>query len=268
MVDKPYQLMGIVNVTPDSFSDGGHYLDSEKAVAHAIKLVEEGADILDIGGELTRPGADIITPDEEQSRVIPVIKKLRQNGIKTPISIDTRNSETMKLAVHAGANIINDISALSHDPQSLLVTAQLGIPVILMHMQGTPQTMQKNPMYINVVDDVYIFFEKRIHDCIAAGIKQENITIDVGIGFGKTLADNLLLLKNLNRFHDLGCPILLGTSRKSFIEKICPKSNADERLGGSITSALMGLQQDVQILRIHDVKQTKQAFDVWQAINQ
>lgn len=259
--------MGIINVTPDSFSDGGHYLNSDHAIAHALKLVEEGVDILDIGGESTRPGAMMITPEEEQSRVLPVIKKLRQNGIKTPISIDTRNSETMKSAIAEGVNIINDVSALSHDPQSLSLAVEVGVPVILMHMQGTPQTMQKKPIYSNIVDDVYRYLELRIKDCIAAGMKKENIIVDVGIGFGKTLNDNLTLLKSLSHFHSLGCPILLGTSRKSFIEKICIHSPADERLGGSIASALKGLEQNVQIFRVHDVKQTKQAFDVWQSIN-
>ncbi len=260
--------MGIINVTPDSFSDGGQYLNTDKAVAHAINLAEEGADILDIGGESTRPGAIPITIEEEQLRVIPVIKQLRRLGITTPISIDTRHSETMKQAIQAGANIVNDVSALSHDPQSLSMVAKLNIPVVLMHMQGTPQTMQKKPTYSNVVENVYQFFEQRIHACTTAGINKENITIDVGIGFGKSLKDNLALLNNLNHFHNLECPILLGTSRKSFIEKICNNTNADERLGGSIASALQGLEQGVQIFRIHDVKQTKQAFDIWLNINQ
>jgi len=266
MVDKSYKLMGVVNVTPDSFSDGGQFLDTDKAVKHAIKLVEEGVDILDIGGESTRPGANTVSPEEEQNRVLPVIKSIRAQGIKTPISIDTRNSETMMRSIECGANIINDISALRHDPQSINVISDLQVPVMLMHMQGTPETMQKNPTYGDVVADVMAFFEERLETCTKAGIKKENITLDVGIGFGKSLDDNLKLLSNLSKFHDLGCDLLLGTSRKSFIEKICPNTPADQRLAGSIASAIKGLDQGVQLFRVHDIKETKQAFEVWKKI--
>lgn len=267
MVDKSYKLMGVVNVTPDSFSDGGQFLNTDKAVEHALRLVDEGADILDIGGESSRPGAQAVSPDEEQERVIPVIERLVSEGVKVPISIDTRNSETMKAACSSGVEIINDISALTHDIKSLSVVSGLGVPVILMHMQGTPETMQVNPTYEDVVADVKAFFEERIKACTQGGIKKENITLDVGIGFGKSLDNNLKLLNNLHQFHDLGCPILLGTSRKSFIEKICPNTPADKRFAGSIASAIKGLEQGVQIFRVHDVAETKQAFDVWQAIS-
>lgn len=266
MVSKLYQLMGVVNVTPDSFSDGGEFLQVEKAVAHALKLAEEGADILDIGGESTRPGATPVTPKQEQERVLPVIKGIRNAGVSLPISIDTRNSETMRLAIASGATIINDISALRHDTQSLSVVCDLNVPVMIMHMQGQPENMQENPQYKNVVDEVKSFFKERLDVCLAAGISKTDITLDVGIGFGKTLEDNLTLLGRLSEFHEFGCNLLLGTSRKSFIEKICPNTPADKRLAGSIASAIKGLEQGVQIFRVHDVAETKQAFDVWNNI--
>jgi dihydropteroate synthase len=259
-------IMGVVNVTPDSFSDGGEFYDPDKAVQHGLKLIEEGADILDIGGESTRPNAEIVTPEEEQRRVLPVIKGLKEAGVKAPVSLDTRNAETMKFGIETGANIINDISALTHDPKSLDVVVKTQVPVVLMHMKGTPQTMQNKPDYQDVVEEVWEYLKTRIEVCIEAGIKKENIIADVGIGFGKTLDDNLRLLKNLTRFHDLDVPVLLGASRKSFIEKICPDTPTDERVAGSIAAALQGLEQGVQIFRVHDVKETKQAFDVWRAI--
>lgn len=265
-MSKLYQLMGVVNVTPDSFSDGGEFLQVEKAVAHALKLAEEGADILDIGGESTRPGATPVTSKQEQERVLPVIKGIRNAGVSLPISIDTRNSETMRLAIASGATIINDISALRHDTQSLSVVCDLNVPVMIMHMQGQPENMQENPQYKNVVDEVKSFFKERLDVCLAAGISKTDITLDVGIGFGKTLEDNLTLLGRLSEFHEFGCNLLLGTSRKSFIEKICPNTPADKRLAGSIASAIKGLEQGVQIFRVHDVAETKQAFDVWNNI--
>lgn len=259
-------LMGIVNVTPDSFSDGGEFYDADQAVQHGLKLIEEGADILDIGGESTRPNAQSVSALEEQNRVLPVIEGLKKAGVTVPISLDTRNVETMQKGIEAGADIINDISALTHDPKSLDVVLKAQIPVVLMHMKGTPQTMQDKPEYDDVVEEVFDFLEARIRVCIDAGIKLDNIIADVGIGFGKTLGDNLRLLKNLNRFHDLGVPLLLGVSRKSFIEKICPDTPADQRLAGSIAAALQGVEQDVQIVRVHDVKETHQAFGVWNSI--
>ena len=260
---KPYQIMGVVNVTTDSFSDGGKYIETDAAVEHALALVEEGADILDIGGESTRPGAQLISPSEEQDRVLPVIEKLIKELISTPISIDTRNSETMREALKAGANIVNDISALTHDAHSLSVVKEHQVPVMLMHMQGTPETMQVKPNYNDVVGDVKAFLQARIEACEAVGVTKDKIILDVGIGFGKSLEDNLTLIKNLWQFHDLGCDLLLGTSRKSFIEKICPNTPVDDRLGGSIASAIKGLEQSVKFFRVHDVRQTKQAFDVW-----
>jgi len=260
--------MGVVNVTPDSFSDGGEFYDPEMAVQHGLKLIEEGADILDIGGESTRPNAEIVSPIEEQNRVLPVIKGLRQAGVDVPISLDTRNADTMQKGIEAGADIINDVSALTHDVESLNVVSKEQIPVMLMHMKGKPKTMQNKPEYDDVVQEVFDYLKARIEACVGAGIKRDHIIADVGIGFGKTLDDNLTLLKNLNRFHDLGVPLLLGTSRKSFIEKICTDTPADQRLGGSIASALRGLEQGVQIFRVHDVKQTRQAFEVYEAMKQ
>ena len=264
--NKPL-LMGVVNVTPDSFSDGGQYYDAEKAVAHAIKLVEEGVDILDIGGESTRPGATPVSIEEEQARVLPVIVGIRKAGITTPISIDTRNADTMEKVVSAGADIVNDVSALTHDSESLSMVSKLQVPVILMHMQGTPESMQSAPKYDDVVVEIIDYLKGRIEACKAAGIDQKKIMIDPGIGFGKTLENNLNILKNINKFEVLGCPVLLGASRKSFIEKICPNTPPEERLPGSLAVALTALDKYVHILRVHDMKETRQALAVSQAIN-
>ena len=259
-------IMGVVNVTPDSFSDGGKFLDVDKAVEHALQLKEEGADILDIGGESTRPGAQAVSPEEEQQRVLPVIEGIRKALKDVCISIDTRHADTMQKAVKSGVNIINDISALTHESESLNVVVQSQIPVILMHMQGTPETMQSKPQYDDVVTEVFEYLAQRIEVCKQAGVAQNNIICDPGIGFGKTLENNLKLLKNIKKFHELGCPILLGASRKSFIEKIIPNTPAEERLSGSIAAALWGLEQGMQIFRVHDVAQTRQAFAVHQGI--
>lgn len=259
--------MGVVNVTPDSFSDGGDFLDPQMAIDHALKLLEEGADILDVGGESTRPGATSVSPAEEQSRILPVIKGIKAQRPDVIISVDTRHADTMQKLIDCGADIINDISALTHDLESLNVVSKAQIPVMLMHMQGTPETMQNLPQYDDVIDDILAYLTDRIKVCEQASIKRSNIICDPGIGFGKTLENNLKILKNLDKFHNLGCPILLGASRKSFIEKLCPNTPADERLAGSITAALQGLDHGVQIFRVHDVKETKQAFTVWQNIN-
>ncbi len=260
-------LMGVVNVTPDSFSDGGDFLDPGCAIDHGLKLLEEGADILDIGGESTRPGAKAVSIEEEQRRILPVIEGLKKAEPKALISVDTRYSDTMQKAIDMGADIINDISALTHDPQSLSVVKKAQIPVILMHMKGMPDTMQVRPSYDDVMHEIYDYLEGRITACLAEGIDRKMIIIDPGIGFGKTLEHNLNILRNIDKFHSLNCPILLGASRKSFIEKICPNTPADERLAGSISAAIMALQQGAQIFRVHDVKQTHQAFTVWQAMN-
>ncbi len=263
--NKPL-LMGVVNVTPDSFYDGGNFINPERAIAHALNLVEEGASILDIGGESTRPRAKPVSPLDEQARILPVIEGIKASGCKTPISVDTRHPDTMQKAIHLGVDIINDVSALAYDDESIHVISKAQIPVILMHMKGTPETMQNHPLYGDVVGEVYAFLANRLEVCAQAGIDPNRIILDVGIGFGKTLEDNLKLLNNLNKFHNLGCQILLGASRKSFIEKICPQTNPQDRLPGSIAAMLRGYDQGVQIFRVHDVKESKQALDVWRAI--
>lgn len=258
-------LMGIVNVTPDSFSDGGNFLAPEKAVAQGLKLYREGAEILDIGGELTRPGAQKVSPEEELSRVLPVIEGLKDCGAL--LSVDTRNAGTMKAALAAGAGMVNDVSALTHDPAALDVVAEHEAFVCLMHMKGTPEHMQEAPAYKDVVQEVYDYLAGRIEICLTAGIARNRIVIDPGIGFGKTLEHNLKLLKNINKFQGLGAAVMLGASRKSFIEKLIPKTPVEERLAGSLTAALWGLRQGVQVFRVHDVAQTRQAFTVFQVIS-
>ncbi len=262
--DSAPLIMGIVNVTPDSFSDGGKYLDADQAISHGLKLLEQGADILDIGGESTRPNSETISAEEEISRVVPVIKRL--SGRAKFISIDTRNASTMIAAIDAGANIINDISALTHDPDSVDVVAQSGLPICLMHMKGNPQNMQDAPVYKDVVDEILSFFDERLEFCARHNIESSRIIIDAGIGFGKTLEHNLAIIKNISKFKHFGCPVLLGASRKSFIGSICNEPESSQRISGSLSAALYGLYEGVEIFRVHDVKETKQAFDVYNAI--
>ncbi|MCF8496316.1 MAG: dihydropteroate synthase [Alphaproteobacteria bacterium] len=257
-------LVGIVNVTPDSFSDGGRYLSHDRAIEHGVKLVHEGAQILDIGGESTRPGAQQIDVKEEIGRILPVVKELAKVGAF--ISIDTRNSATMEVALGAGAHIINDISALSYDPRSVSVVADAGVPVVLMHSQGAPESMQVNPIYNNVVEDILQYLKERISFCEASRIDEDRIILDPGIGFGKTLEDNLLIIGNIKIFCDLGPPVLLGGSRKNFIAKISRDEPPQDRLPGSLATALWGLSQGVRFFRVHDVKETRQAFSVFQAL--
>jgi dihydropteroate synthase len=261
-LDRP-RIMGIVNVTPDSFSDGGRWLDPGAAVAHGLQLAAEGADILDIGGESTRPGAEPVGIEEELRRVIPVIAALA-GQVRAPVSVDTRNAEVMRRAADAGARIINDVAALGYDPNALRVAAESGLPVVLMHAQGDPRTMQLDPRYDDVVLDVYDWLEARIAACEAAGIARERIVADPGIGFGKTVEHNLALLGSLSILHGLGCPILLGASRKSFIGRLSGGAPADQRMPGSVAAALLGAAQGVQILRVHDVAATRQALAVWE----
>ncbi|MGH1455517.1 MAG: dihydropteroate synthase [Alphaproteobacteria bacterium] len=260
-------IMGIVNVTPDSFFDGGDYNAPQAAINHGLELLGHGADILDIGGESTRPNAEIVSVEDEIARVLPVIKGLKEKA--KFISIDTRNAATMHAAIMAGANIINDVSALTHDPESMGVAAQSALPICLMHMKGTPQTMQNEPTYTDVIDEIMKYFEKRLEECEAHGINPSRVIIDPGIGFGKTLEHNLLILKNLNRFQVLGCPVLLGVSRKSFIGTLDQNAkNAKDRLGGSLAAALYGaFNGDAQILRVHDVADTRQSINVYHAIS-
>jgi dihydropteroate synthase len=260
-LDRP-RIMGVVNVTPDSFSDGGRHLAPDAAVAHALRLEAEGADILDIGGESTRPGSDPVDLEEECRRVLPVIEGLA-GRTKARLSIDTRKAEVMRRAAQAGVHLINDVSALAHDPGSLEVAARTGLPVVLMHAQGDPRTMQERPHYADVVLDVYDWLSARVDACERSGIPRARLIVDPGIGFGKTLAHNLALLASLSIFHGLGCAVLLGASRKSFIGRLTGADVAD-RLAGSIAAALLGATQGAQILRVHDVAATRQALAVWE----
>lgn len=256
-------IMGIVNVTPDSFSDGGKFASTDAAIQHGLQLIAEGADILDIGGESTRPSSVVISPDEEQRRILPVIEGLRNAGAL--ISVDTRNASTMAAALKAGAGMINDISALTHDKDSINALHNSDCRICLMHMQGTPQTMQINPYYDDVVDEVYHYLEERINACVEAGIAKDRLMIDVGIGFGKTLDHNLALLKNISKFHDLGVDVLLGVSRKRFIEQICGRDiAAEDRLAGSLAALAHACRDHLQIVRVHDVAATRQFIDVIQ----
>jgi dihydropteroate synthase len=260
-LDRPL-VMGIVNVTPDSFSDGGRFLAPDAAIAHALQLEAEGADILDIGGESTRPGSDGVDLVEECRRVLPVIQALVKRS-RARLSIDTRKAEVMRRAAQEGAHLINDVAALGHDPQALDSAAATGLPVVLMHARGEPRTMQDNPVYADVVLDVYDWLEGRIEACERGGIARDRLIVDPGIGFGKTLAHNLELLGSLGVFHGLGCPVLLGASRKSFISRLTG-AGAEDRLPGSVAAALIGASQGVQILRVHDVAATRQALALWQ----
>lgn len=264
-LDVP-RIMGILNVTPDSFSDGGTLADVADAVARAQAMAVD-ADILDIGGESTRPGAEEVAVAEEINRVVPVISAIREAGVTTPISIDTRKAAVAEAALAAGADMINDVTALRFDPDMAHLAAQADVPVCLMHSQGQPETMQDDPRYDAVTYDVFDHLTERIAAAEAAGIKRENLITDPGIGFGKTLQHNVRLLQDLAIYHDLGLPILLGASRKRFIGTITGVAAAADRLGGSIAVALHGALQGVQIVRVHDTKETRQAFSLQMALN-
>ncbi len=264
----PYHIMGILNVTPDSFSDGGQFVDVNKAVDHAFMLWEQGADSIDIGGESTRPNSDVITPQQEIDRILPVIETLKSSRPDIVLSIDTRNSETMRAALNYDIDMINDVSALTHDPLSLEVLKTSNVHICLMHMRGTPQTMQQDTNYDDLVQDIKSYLQSRIDVCTANGIDQSRLWIDVGIGFGKTTEQNLDLMRALDEFQDLGCPILLGASRKSFIDKISNAPDPSERLGGSLAAVINAYELGVQAFRVHDVYETKQALDIWHAITE
>ncbi|ODS03709.1 dihydropteroate synthase [Methyloceanibacter marginalis] len=256
-------LMGIVNVTPDSFSDGGLYDETEGAVTHAAELASEGAEIVDLGGESTRPGSDTVADDDELSRVVPVLEELK--GSPAVISIDTRKSAVARAAAKAGARILNDVSALTYDPACLDVAAEEGLDVVLMHAQGVPKTMQDNPTYDDVVLEVFDYLEARIEACEAAGIGRARIAADPGLGFGKTLGHNLAVLANLSLFHGLGVPLLVGASRKRFIGGLGQNKDPKSREPGSHAAAIASAAQGVQILRVHDVAGSRQALAVWRA---
>lgn len=262
-LDRP-RVMGIVNVTPDSFSDGGRHATVDAAVAHALRLAEEGADVLDVGGESTRPGAEDVPLEEELRRVIPVIERLaRETAL--PISVDTSKPEVMRAAVDAGAGMINDVYALRRDG-ALDIAAACGVPVVLMHMQGEPRTMQEAPQYEDVVAEVHRFLAERIFAAEMAGIPKKRIVIDPGFGFGKTREHNLALLAQLARFGELGVPVLAGLSRKRTIGELTGRTTPAERVHGSVAAALIAAQRGARLLRVHDVAATVDALKVWDAV--
>jgi dihydropteroate synthase len=263
-MQRNYKIMGVLNVTPDSFSDAGKYYNTDLAILQAEKLISQGADIIDIGGESTRPGADSISIEEELKRVIPVIKHLHQSSIKSTLSIDTSKPEVMLKAVQAGANFINDVNALQA-LNAVNIVADANIPVCLMHKQGTPKSMQNQPVYSDVVKEVIDFFSNRVDACLAAGINQNNIILDPGIGFGKTLEHNLSLLTHIKQLKLLGFPVLIGVSRKSMIGEILNEP-IENRLYGSLAIAQYAYMNDADIFRVHDVKATADVLKVTQSL--
>jgi dihydropteroate synthase len=257
-------LMGIVNVTPDSFSDGGQFLDRHAAVAHALQLAQEGADILDIGGESTRPYSAPVNEAEELARVVPVISQIRQHAPTAILSIDTSKAAVARAALEMGVEIINDVTGLTGDPAMIGLAKSSGAGICAMHMQGTPQTMQDNPFYDDVVEDIYMDLCQRRDALLAAGIEQGRICLDPGIGFGKTHQHNLTLMAHCDRFHELGCPLLVGHSRKGFISKVLGDKEAD-RTAGTIGGALALARQGVQVMRVHDVRAVREAILLFEA---
>lgn len=258
-------IMGILNVTPDSFSDGGKFNHVETALAHALKMIADGASIIDVGGESTRPGSEAVSANEQIQRVVPIIEAIR-NHSDVLISIDTTLSVVAQAALNAGANIINDVSAGRDDGKMFALAAQKNVPIILMHAQGTPKTMQENPYYENVVEEVLTALTQRADEAMNMGVKKENIVLDIGIGFGKRKQDNLELLAHLAKFVALGFPVLLGTSRKRFMGTICDVSEPAELITATAVTTALGVMAGVQLFRVHDVKENRQAIDVAWAI--
>lgn len=266
-VDLGYpRIMGVLNATPDSFSDGGALPTAEAAVARGLEMIEHGAAFIDIGGESTRPGAEPVSPAEEQDRVLPVVEGLAKAGVAA-LSVDTRNAATARAALAAGAGMMNDVSALTHDPESLALAAETGAAVCQMHAQGDPKTMQDDPTYRNPLIEIYAWLEDRVAACVEAGIPRDRIVVDPGIGFGKTVAHNVALISGLAAFQGLGCAVMLGASRKGSIGKLGGEADPARRAPGSIAAALVGAQQGAQILRVHDVAETRQALDVWTRVS-
>ena len=259
-------IMGILNVTPDSFSDGGIYTSKKTAIDHVIKMIKSGADIIDIGGESTRPGSEKVKIEEELKRVLPILNNISNLKNKVPISLDTRKPEVMMKGLKKGVDIINDVSGLRYSRDTIPLLEKTKSPIVIMHSISTPKLMQKKISYRNVLIDIYNFLEKKINQCEKNNIDRSRIIIDPGIGFGKNLKQNLNLIKNISFFHSLGVSILLGASRKTFISKISKNALENERLGGSISSVIYALNQGVQIFRVHDVIETKQALDVYNKI--
>jgi dihydropteroate synthase len=262
-LDQP-QVMGIVNATPDSFSDGGRFADANAAAEAGADMARDGAAIVDVGGESTRPGARTIWEGDEIERIAPVIRQLAAGG--AAVSVDTRKADVMTAALEAGARLINDVSALTYDDRSAEVVAAAGVPVILMHHQGAPEVMQDDPRYDDVLVEIYRWLEGRIAAAVEAGIAREKILVDPGFGFGKNVAHNLELMNGLAVFHSLGCPLVVGASRKRSIGALSGEAPADQRLGGSIAFALKAVEQGAQLLRVHDVPETVQALRIWRGL--
>jgi len=262
-LDQP-QVMGIVNVTPDSFSDGGQFADAPVAAEAGARMAAEGAAIIDVGGESTRPGARSVWEGDEIERIAPVIRQLAAGGVA--VSADTRKADVMTAAVKAGARLINDVSALTYDDRSAEVAATLNVPIVLMHHKGAPEVMQEDPRYDDVLVEVYLWLEERIAAAVEAGIARDRILIDPGFGFGKNVGHNLELMNGLALFHSLGCPLVLGASRKRTIGALSNEAPVDQRLAGSIAFALKAVEQGVQIVRVHDVQETVQALRIWRGM--
>ena len=260
---KVPNILGVLNLTPDSFSDGGKFNTKKKGINHAIKLYKEGADLIDVGGESTRPGSKEVNKEDEWNRINDILKSIVK---KIPISLDTRKSEIMKNGIKLGVKLINDVSGLSFDPETINILKKYKIPFVIQHTLGTPENMQKNPKYKNELLDIYDFFEEKIKLLKSKGIKHNNIILDPGIGFGKKLKHNMNLIRRVSIFHSLGFPILVGNSRKRFIKDISKKNDSYTRIGGTISSSLYLMMQGVQILRIHDVNEVMQAIKVFKEI--
>ncbi len=260
---EPPAIMGILNTTPDSFSDGGSFGSLDEAVSRAIQMVEEGAAMIDVGGESTRPFADPVSIEEEIRRTIPVIQKLADQ-VKVPLSIDTRHTEVAKLALEYGASIVNDVNGL-REPRMDELIAEKEASAVIMHMKGTPRDMQVAPSYQDVIDDIHEFLVERVDHMVSLGVQKGRLMIDPGIGFGKRVGDNLMILRELDSFTDIGCPILIGASRKSFIGKVLG-SEVDDRLEGSLASALIAAMNGASVLRVHDIKETKRVLDIFNGV--
>ena len=260
------QIIGVLNVTPDSFSDGGLFFEESKAYDQAKLMVESGATVIDIGGESTRPGSKTINDQDEWDRIKNIVIKFKKNFPNIPLSLDTRKSYVMRKGIEQGVDIINDVSGLNFDNKSFDLINSKNTPFVLHHMQGTPDIMQKNPTYDDALLDIFDFFEEKINFCIKKKFKKEFIIIDPGIGFGKNLKHNLRIMSKISTFHSLGCPILIGTSRKRFIEHIVTKFDTPDRTGGTLASVLSGLLQGVQLFRVHNVKEIKQGIIVFNKI--
>ena len=259
-------LFGILNVTPDSFSDGGDFLDPEAAARHAELLLDEGANVIDVGGESTRPGSDPVSEEEELRRVVPVVRKLLEARPGAVVSVDTCRATTAEAALGAGARVVNDVTALRGDPRMAALVADAGCPVVLMHMLGEPKTMQKEPRYDDVVGEVRGFLEERAGHANAAGVTAENVILDPGIGFGKTPEHNLSLLRRLDAIVSLGFPVLLGASRKRFIGTITGAEEAKERVFGTVATTVLGYERGVTLFRVHDVRANREALAVARAV--